>query len=181
MSVKFSPYELTMSDETKIRSHGEKEIGIFYNPWKSEFDYKSSLAELYRRAVWFKANPRSEEYMRALFAERSPDGIFLNALSDTDWKSHLASADSILLLYPDSIGIGFAAIESEVAADKQKWATVRILNGRRRAFVFNGKVRRQLRLRRFFEQTMLGEALFTMGFLAVTPFFFISDLVRGRK
>lgn len=170
-----------MTDETKLSSYGEKEIGIFFNPWRSEFDDKRSVAVLYRRSVWFKANPRSEEYMRELFRERSPNGIFIDTKTDANWKSQLVAADSIILLYPDSIGIGFAAIESEVAAGKQTWATVRVLNGRRRAFVLNGKTRRQLRLRRFFEKTMLGEALFSIGFLAVTPFFVISDLLRGKR
>lgn len=119
--------------------------------------------------------------MLALFRERSPNGIFINTHRDVDWRSQLASADSIILLYPDSIGNGFAAIESEVAVGKQKWATVRVLNGRRRAFVLNGKTQRQLRLRRFFERTMLGEAFFSIGFLAATPFFVISDLLRGKK
>ncbi|MGD9588865.1 MAG: glycine/betaine ABC transporter permease [Pyrinomonadaceae bacterium] len=170
-----------MTDETTLSSYGEKEIGIFFDPWKPEADPKRSVMDLYRRAVWYKANPRSEEYMRTLFRERSPDGIFLDAQMDEKWDAHLASSDSVVLLYPDSIGIGFEEIESKVAGSKQKWATVRVLNGRRRTFVLNVKTRRQLRLRRVIEQTMLGEALFSIGFLAVTPFFVIPDLLRGKK
>jgi hypothetical protein len=170
-----------MIDETNITTRGRREIGIFYNPWPVEFGEKKSVGVLYRRAVWFKANPRSEEYMRALFLERMPDGIFLNTERDEHWRSHLGSADSIFLLYPDSTGLFFSDLESEVEKHKPEWATMRVLNGRRRAFVLSRAVRRRLRLRRFIERTMLGEALFSAAFLAVTPFFLISDLVRGRR
>ena len=48
----------------------KKVIGLFHDPWRSDIDPHRSLAELYRRAVWLKANPRGEDYMRALFASR---------------------------------------------------------------------------------------------------------------
>ncbi len=160
---------------------GKKEVGIFYNPWKSTFDHKKSVLELYRRAVFLKANPRNQDYMKTLFAEHSPDGDFVNIQSDSDWQSKISLADTIVLLYPDSTGINFSTIESTLKLNKQKWATVRVLNGRRRTFVLNRSVMVQLRLRRFIEQTMLGEALIMIAFLIISPFFLISDFFRGRQ
>ena len=153
-----------MVEEKKNNLLKNKEIGLFYNPWKFTSEHKKSVSDLYRRAVLYKANPRSEKYMRNLFAEYSPEGTFINIQSDSDWQSKLSSADSIILLYPDSIGINFSSIESKVNSSKQKWTGVKVLNGRRRAFVLNHSVRLQLRLRRFIEQTMIGEAVFTVWF-----------------
>ena len=157
-----------------------KVVGVFHNPWRSDYDPRRSLAELYRRAVWLKANPRDEEYMRALFAERYPRGAFVRA-SDEGWRSELPAADTVVLLYPDSNGIDFSGLEAEVGRLKKTWATVRVLNGRRRDFVLSRAVRRGLRRRRFIERAMLGEALATLLFVAATPFFVVSDLVRGRR
>ena len=156
-------------------------VGLFHNGWQAEYGGRQSLVGLYRRAVWLKANPRSEAYMRELFAERYPQGRFVNVDEQRDWQAHLALADTVVLLYPDAIGIGFSAIEAMVRKQKKDWATVRVLNGRRRDFVWRRAVTRQLRLRRFLERSMLGEALAIIVFAAVTPFFLVSDLVRGRR
>ena len=156
-------------------------VGLFHNGWQADYDGRQSLAGLYRRAVWLKANPRSEAYMRELFAERYPQGRFINADEQPDWPVHLRAADTVVLLYPDAIGIGFSAIETMVRKQKKDWATVRVLNGRRRDFIWQRRVTRQLRLRRFLERSMLGEALAIIIFAAVTPFFLASDLVRGRR
>ena len=156
-------------------------VGLFHNGWQSEYDPHQSPAGLYRRAVWLKANPRSEAYMRKLFAERYPHGRFVNADEQRDWGAQVAAADAVVLLYPDAIGIGFSAIETIVKKQKKDWATVRVLNGRRRDFIWRPRVVRQLRLRRFLERSMLGEALAIIIFAAVTPFFLVSDLVRGRR
>jgi hypothetical protein len=157
-----------------------KVVGVFHNPWRSDYDPRRSLAELYRRAVWLKANPRDEEYMRALFAERYPQGVFVSTGGE-GWRRELPSADTVVLLYPDASGINFSRVEREVAALKKTWATVRVLNGRRRDFVLGRAARRDLRRRRFLERTMLGEALATVLFVAATPFFVFSDLLRGRR
>lgn len=156
-------------------------VGIFHNPWRADYDPRRSVAELYRRAVWLKSNPRDEAYMRALFAERYPQGVFVNADAEPRWADELRAADTVVMLYPDSTGLHFAQVESIVERNKKEWATVRVLNGRRRDFVWSRLARRQLRLRRFVERAMLGEALLMVGFLVVTPFFVVSDLVRGRR
>ena len=157
-----------------------KVLGVFHNPWRTDYDPRKSLAELYRRAVCLKANPRAEEYMRALFAERYPEGRFVTTGGD-DWRRELPAADTVVLLYPDASGINFSRVEDEVMRAKKTWATVRVLNGRRRDFVLSRATRRALRRRRFVERTMLGEALAVLIFAAATPFFVASDLIRGRR
>ena len=158
-----------------------KVVGLFHNPWRSDYDPRRSVAELYRRAVWAKANPRDEAYMRALFAERYPGGVFLNAGGGEDWRPEAAAADTLVLLYPDSTGIGFSELEREASRVSKTWATLRALNGRRRDFVLSRATLRELRRRRLIERTMLGEAAAVLLFAAATPFFVASDLLRGRR
>ncbi|MCA1629397.1 MAG: hypothetical protein LC785_08090 [Acidobacteria bacterium] len=68
---------------------GRRVIGVFHNPRRADYDPRRSLAELYRRAVWLKANPRDEAYMRALFAERYPRAEFVDADADPRWVERL--------------------------------------------------------------------------------------------
>jgi hypothetical protein len=159
-----------------------KVVGIFHNPWQSAYDPRRSVAELYRRAVWLKANPRDEEYMKALFQERYPDGEFVNIDRDDEWRRRLAEAATVVLLYPDSIGLHFARVESAILKGRRSDAAeVRVLNGRRRDFALSGRARRELRWRRLAERAMLGEALMIVGFVVVTPFFVAADLLRRRR
>ncbi|HJQ68935.1 MAG TPA: hypothetical protein VKA70_08185 [Blastocatellia bacterium] len=156
-------------------------IGIFHNPWQSRYEPRRSLAQLYRRAVWLKANPRSVAYMEELFLERYPQGRFINVDEQSGWRESVAAADAVVMLYPDSIGLGFSRIEAAVKRQKKRWAVVRALNGRRREFILKRRTVRQLKLRRFLERSMLGEAAAVVAFVAVTPLFVVSDLVRGRR
>lgn len=158
-----------------------KVVGIFHNPWRADYDPRRSLAELYRRAVWLKANPRDEAYMRALFAERYPRAEFVDADADPRWVERLRDADTVVLLYPDSTGLHFSPLESAIGKNKKLWATVRVLNGRRRDFVLSRHARRQLRRRRFVERAMLGEVGAILAFAALTPVFVAVDLLRGRR
>ena len=159
----------------------KKVIGIFHNPWQSEYEPRKSLTELYARAVWLKANPRSEAYMREQFAQRYPGGTFINVDEEPGWIGQVSTTDLIVLLYPDSIGIKFSQLEALVKRAKRSSTTVRVLNGRRREFSLSRGTIRELRLRRFLERSMLGEILAIAMFIAVTPVFVVSDLLRGRR
>lgn len=157
-------------------------VALYHNPWPSyglERPPGRSPAALYRYAVWYKANPRAEDYMRALLAEHLP-GVECVSTADASWSERIAVADQVLLLYPDAIGLGFAAVERTVLARKRIWAGVTVLNGRRRKFLLNGATRRALRLRRLLEWTMLPELLFLPIFVLVTPLLWAADLTRGR-
>lgn len=154
-------------------------IGIFSYPWRNDFDEKNPF-ELYRKAVHFKANPRSEDYLKALFLAHYPGGVFINIDGNAGWNKDISSAEKVIVLYPDSIGMGFLKIESEIFKYKRKSTSVYVLNGRKRKFFLNNYTRAQLYLRRFIEHYMLGEIFITIAFLFITPFFLIGDLARRR-
>lgn len=141
---------------------------------------RSQPLALYRYAVWYKANPRNGAYLRALAQEHYPDAEWVSTAEQPDWAGRIAEADTIVLLYPDAIGLGFASIERSVMAHKRDWSGVEVLNGRRRKFRLNGATRAGLRLRRLLEWSMLPELLFLPVFIAATPLLWAIDLVRGR-
>jgi len=156
-------------------------LGLYHSPWKSSYDPHESIVELYRSAVWQKANPRDEGYMKALFLERYSHGIFVNADDDPNWRHAVPVADTVVMLYPDATGLYFSPFESIVLREKKTWAGIRVLNGRRRDFLYSRGVRRALRWRRLCERLMAGELLAIALFLAATPVFMVSDIARKRK
>ncbi|MGB9115069.1 hypothetical protein [Bradyrhizobium sp.] len=134
---------------------------------------------LWMKAVWYKANPRSSDYMKARFAECYPGSTFLNTGAGAISAAALAGSSKVVLLYPDSIGLGYSAIERAVARDAPH-AAVEVLNGRRRQFAFDRKARWALRFRRFLEWTMLIECLAGVTLLLATPFLLLFDFLRGK-
>lgn len=138
------------------------------------------LLDLYRYALWYKANPRTADYMRSLVLDRFPDAEWLETREHSDWTNRLCHADTVILLYPDSIGLGFGAVERSVFAHKRDWAAVVVLNGRRRKFRLNGATRFGLRLRRMLERSMLVELALLPVFVVVTPLLWAIDAARGR-
>jgi hypothetical protein len=146
-------------------------VGVLYDPWPAR---RGGRLRRYRTMVEFKANPRDEAYMRALFAERYPDG----RLGGPD---DLSGADRIVLLYSDAIGLGWCSVERAVIRRASPGTEVRVLNGRRRDFVLARRFRRRLEARRALEVALVGEAGATVGFLLITPMLLLSDLLRGRR
>jgi hypothetical protein len=158
-------------------------VALFHSPWPAgglERPVRSEPWSQYRYAVWYKANPRSAEYMRVLQQERLPDAEWVETGEHSDWIERLSRADMIVLLYPDSIGLGFGRIERSVLEHKLDWTDVVVLNGRRREFRLNKATRFGLRLRRLLEWSMLPEILFLSVFVVVTPLLWAIDAVRGR-
>jgi hypothetical protein len=147
-------------------------VGVLAYPLGEDFGVgvlrNRSLRRAYRRTLLNKANPRSPQYMRELFAERCPDGEISDDVP--------ARADEIVLLYPDAIGLGFGAIERRLPPG----VAVRLLNGRRREFALDPPTRRALKRRRLLERAMLGELVALAAAAAVTPLLLVADLVRGR-
>lgn len=162
-------------------------IGLYASPWGAEFSIppRRSRNPLYlvRWAQWFKANPRSADYMRQLFAERHPGGEFIdaNAVDAETLVARIGAAGEIVLLYPDAIGLGFGGIEKLVRRGSDPMAGVHVLNGRRREFVFSYNARRSLLKRRFLERTMLPELLTGLLMLMATPVLLTLDLLKGKK
>lgn len=160
-------------------------VGLFSYPWNKVFTVPRNtglgLMGMYRWAVWFKANPRSEEYMRALFAERFPQGEFINVNADHEWQSKACKADTMILLYPDAIGLGFHDLERNAQRVKKTWTEVRALTGRRREFLLNRATFKALRFRRFIEMGMVGEMAAIPLFVLFSPLLLVVDWARGRR
>jgi hypothetical protein len=133
----------------------------------------------YRRAVAWKANPRTPEYMRALLAEAAPGGVVAEA--SPGLRETLCGAETVILLYPDAIGLGWEGVERAVLAAAPPGARIEVLNGRRRRFAFDASARRALRARRVLERTMLVEALAAPVIIGLAPVLWLVDAVRGRR
>ena len=159
-------------------------VGLFLDRWRNEVAAprrrRIDPGALWRKAVWFKANPRSADYMRARLEERCPGAQFIELFAGQDFHATLAGAERVILLYPDAIGLGFSRLERYVLA-RVPDAAVLVLNGRRRFFVLDRGTRRRLLVRRALEQTMLIECLAGLAMLIATPILLAFDLARGRR
>lgn len=160
-------------------------VGIFYDPWArsyatNEKGYAYILARL-EKALASKANPRSKEYMRALFEEKCPGSRFVEVEADSSWQEEVRSADNIVLLYPDAIGQGFGDFELSLVGLMKERANLSVLNGRKREFALCTPLRRELRFRRILERWMLVESVVLVLFLLLTPPLLAWDLARGRR
>jgi len=148
-------------------------VGVLHDPWPARRG-STGMLRRYRTMVEFKANPRDETYMRALFAERYPGGHF-GGLED------VSEARQVVLLYPDATGVGWGPMEQRVRGRAPRGAELRVLNGRRRDFALDDSTWRRLRLRRALETSLAGEALATLLFLLATVPLLAADLIRGRR
>ena len=156
-----------------------KVYGLFINKWPESFG--QSLSQYYKRAVYFKANPRDEEYMKSIFEERFPTGEFIDCLADVEWTK-VKKADMVVLLYPDAIGLGFCNIERKLNRNiNRRNTSIYILNGRRRFYEFNFKTRICLYCRRVLERYMIGEILVSCFIVVLTPLLWLWDQLRGRR
>jgi hypothetical protein len=156
-----------------------KTVALFYDHWIATRNASVSFRRpfrLWKKVVWYKANPRTADYMATLLKERYPGAQLLEV---SEQMANVSQADLIVLLYPDSIGLGFSSIERELVR-VAPGAQIKVLNGRRRQFAFDGPTRRALRFRRFLEWTMLVECAFGGVLLITTPFLLLYDMVRGR-
>jgi hypothetical protein len=149
-------------------------VGILTYPLGEDLGHgalrRRTLRRGYRRALFAKANPRSPDYMRRLFARHYPDGRI---------ESELPSGDigTIVLLYPDANGLGFGRLERTLPRN----IPVRVLNGRRRDFVFDGRTRRALFVRRALERSMVVDVLGLSIAALVSPLLVLVDVARGRR
>jgi hypothetical protein len=161
-------------------------IGLFFSPWDPQLKSPSAVRSrnpltMYRRAFWFKANPRDERYMKDLFTGYFREGVFINIDRDPFWHDNLGEADTVVLLYPDAIGQGFYPLETKVQRRKKRRAAIRALNGRRREFLLNRATLYSLRVRRIMERWMLGEVAALILFAFITPVLVVIDLLKGRR
>jgi len=144
-----------------------KIIGIYDGRWTPPDPAEAGLLARFRRARWYKANPRGRDYMKALFTEYFGDGVFVDVAEPGDWRAALTEADEIVLLYPDAVGLGFARTERSILRLRRPIQDIRVLNGRRRSFRLDRATRRQLQWRRLLERWMLGELVCMPVFVGV--------------
>lgn len=159
-------------------------VGLYLSPLDEPLAQREGRAAqaigMYRWAVHFKANPRPLEYMASLLSEHWPDADLID-VQDAGWRARIAGARTVVLLYPDAIGLGFGHFERDLLRAIPADAEVQVLNGRRRRFVLDARTQRSLRLRRFLERSMVVELAATpvlvLGGIALAGY----DRVRGRR
>lgn len=158
---------------------GHSTLGILYFPEEYANPRKGILAT-WRRHLLANAAIRDRQYMLTLFNSHFPD---CNSITITDKNlpaREIESAENLVLLFPDSIGLDFAAMERSIAS---RWPAKRLfaLNGRRRFFRLDAPMRRRIALRRFLEKTRIPELCFFVAFVVATPFMALADLTRSRR
>lgn len=153
-------------------------LGLLHDPWREEgAETGTGVLARYRRGLRHKANPRSEAYLRELFAERYPDGRLVRWTPGLD--ESLGRTSRVVLVYPDATGLGWAPIERHVRR-RGGGTEIRALNGRRRDFALDGPTRRALRLRRGLERTMLLEMVAAPLVVLLGALLAGWDRLRGR-
>lgn len=129
------------------------------------------MPEKLHRVVCQRANPRSKEYMQNLLSENFPNHKLIS-------PDNITNADDVVLLYPDSIGLGWGSIERKI---KNISKNIQVLNGRKRKFILNSKIQSQLNLRRLLEITFLPEIILTPFILFYSVLITIKDMIIGFK
>lgn len=145
-----------------------KTYALFNDPFFKEKPWW--MPQKLYRVVCHRSNPRSKEYMLDLLREKFPDAEIVDI-------NQTRSPGKIILLYPDSIGLGWRKIENRLIHNHERV----VLNGRRRVFELTSSVRRMLLLRRFLEMTFLPEILLTPFVLLYGAFVATKDKFRGRQ
>jgi hypothetical protein len=158
---------------------GSDTVGVLYMP----SDYakpRGGLLALWRRHLVANAGVRNRDYMEALFKRHFPRGTMIELKDRQVPADVMDSSKTIVLLFPDAIGIDFGRIERAIAS---RWRSKRVLalNGRRRLFRLDAKMRRRLALLRSLETFRIPEIAFLLVFLIATPVLVLFDMMTGRR
>jgi hypothetical protein len=121
-------------------------------------------------AIVNRANPRSFEYMTDLFLSHYPDGEIAR-------EPRIEPSEKVILLYPDSIGLGQGKLEKRIVPGISVWA----LNGRRRHFELSERMRRKLKIRRLLEISIAPEILLAPILLVFALGLSFIDRIRNRS
>jgi hypothetical protein len=117
--------------------------------------------------------------MRDLFLAHVPGGRVVDA--GPEMTEALTSADRVLLLYPDAVGLGWRPIEQVVRGAAPASTPIEVLNGRGRSFMLDSRTRPALRLRRVLERTMVVELAAAPLIVGLAPALWVIDAIRGRR
>jgi len=161
-----------------------KIIGLYYDPnsdtpLKKTTSIFQKILRKYHTAIQWRSNPRPEDYMRLLFESQCEGSEFISLKTSSDTPD-LKDYDQVILLYPDSIGLGFSKLEKHCLTNTSNGTDIMALNGRKRLFKLDTKTLYRLRFKRFIERSLLPELLFMAVFIIITPFLWAIDSLRGR-
>ena len=147
--------------------------------WTKGTPLAATVLKMHSHEV-FRQNSRTREYMMNAASAAFP-GFSVSTvlgpedLDGVDWSG----VQRIVLLWPDSNGLGWRPVEQKVLRSVRPGTEVTVLNGRRRTFQLARAP--QLYVRRFLEKSFLPDLLFTAGFFVATPFLLAADLIRGKS
>lgn len=125
------------------------------------------------RVVCNRSNPRTKDYMARLADQKFQDVVLCDAI-----KQLKIDERNIVLLYPDSIGIGFFMTELRLFLKKK---SLTILNGRGRVFELTAFSWICLLCKRFLESTFLPEFFLAPIVLIVAFLLTIKDKLVGHN
>lgn len=108
--------------------------------------------------------------------------------ADCEWveahdlrRDQVRAATEIVLLWPDGNGYGWLVTECKVLAWKAHGARLLVLNGRRRFFALTPGRWLAYGLRRLAERFWMGELVFSLCFVVISPPLVVWDWVRGHR
>lgn len=107
-------------------------------------------------------NPEFETEIPALLKKWPHQIVVDHTITDTQQnKDLLRTYDTVILLYPDAIGLGWGKIERRLAQLND--VTILVINGRRRVFILDREMRCALTLRRLLDLSCLVEIILCIG------------------
>ena len=119
---------------------------------------------------------RTVEYMNALAVEHGAREVYL--VKHASELPLVGNGAQVVLVWRDANGIGCSPLEREL---KRSGARIWVLNGRHRLFELTSGRRRLLRFRRALEKFLIGEVVFTIVFILITPGLVAWDALQGRR
>jgi hypothetical protein len=152
-------------------------ICIFYFKRQPKF-----LFSLFSKIENFKRNPRNLEYMKNLANKKFDNNYELidgYKLSKNDLIK-ISQTNKIVLLWENSNGYHWFNIERKIFSLKNKDAKIMILNGRKRYFELNKQTWFRYLFVRNFERFWVGEILFTILFIIISPIIVIWDFIKKK-
>lgn len=125
-------------------------------------------AKLYQ-AVCYRANPRTEQYMLNVLGQEYP------GVAVVEYNAIPADAKTVVLLYRDSIGLGYSCIEGKLIRNIE----LVTLTGRRRKFTLSKPQHFKLWIKRALEVTLLPELMFAPILLLGATVLAVKDQLLG--
>lgn len=150
-----------------------------YPSWTGK-GFFSPFFKLLSKGSNYRRCPRDKNYMRDLF-HKVFNGDYQFSDADELKAELVRQAEEIVLLWPDGNGYGWFGTEYKVLRWKNRDCSVLVLNGRHRHFQFSPGLWLSYLSRRTLERFWIGEIVFSLIFVVVSPLIVVWDLVRGRR